>query len=572
MQNKEKIMEFQILITRRHVGLLVALLLLLMNLLVFSGEASGMKYFPMATLCILLLMDLVFAYFSYFHSITFITIMRFLCLTGVGLMVGDSATGLVDSLNNIVIFLFYMLFIAEATMLFDTTGTSSCVRLGLLYQMPFVLRFIYYWIRKPDGYVMAMVNYFSLAALNFLVIFAITTIYGKMQKDSELMLFAKDRIIDKAKDNSDKVKESQHELKELNEQLGLKKFQLEEVNRHVREINNNFNIQNKFLNLLVNVANSPRRIASVAETFKKEFDFEYAGAIFRDDFLRKNYPSHIEEYIGKDFVDDFCEFFTSDAFIDSHSGTDIDFVCNEVNYDEFPYLEECQAGSMMARAIRFGENSDYNGVCVYVLISTKTMAFENNLAILDSIFAQLSIAFENLALYRQMEQLSIRDPLSTLYNRRYMNLYFEENFIRKKDDRHVVSLAMIDIDHFKNINDTYGDRFGDIAIETVAGIVKKYAHANGGKAFRYGGEEFVVILSDVDITTAGEIFENVRREIKSTAIVSENNSAHVNVSIGVTEYPSITKDISKLIDRADKAMYYSKQHGRDQLVIDNGLD
>ena len=54
--------------------------------------------------------------------------------------------------------------------------------------------------------------------------------------------------------------------------------------------------------------------------------------------------------------------------------------------------------------------------------------------------------------------------------------------------------------------------------------------------------------------------------------VSENKSAHVNVSIGVTEYPSITKDISKLIDRADKAMYYSKQHGRDQLVIDNGLD
>lgn len=572
MYNKEKIMEFQVLISRRHVGLLVALLLLAVNLIVFSGENFGMVCFPMLMICVILLVDLFFAYFKYFHSPLFLLIMRCIYLTGTGLMIGDTSNGLVASINNTIVFLFYIMFTAEVAMLFDMSESGNTIKLSLGVQLPFIIRFIYYGISKPKGYVMSMVYYFSLSAICFLVILAILGIYGKMQKDSEKMLFAKDRIIDRAKDNSDKINESQHELRGLNEQLGLKKFQLEEANRRVNEMNNNFNVQNKFLNLFVNAANSPKLIEDVAGTFRREFNLDYAGAIFRDDFLRDNYPSHIEDYIGKENVEDFYEYFTGDAFIDSHGSAGEDFICNQVEFDDFPFLEKMQAGSIMVRAIHFGENSGYNDICVYVLISRKIMAFEDNRSVLDSIFAQLCIAFENLALYRQMEQLSICDPLSTLYNRRYMNLYFEKNIIRRNNDGQVVSLAMIDIDHFKNVNDTYGHLFGDIAIKTVAGIIKKYSQFNNGTAFRYGGEEFVILFDGMGIDRAEEVLNELRQEIKATAISDEKYSVHVNVSIGLTEYPSITKDISKIIDRADKAMYYSKQHGRDQLVIDNGQD
>ena len=570
MHNKEKIMDFQILISRRHVGLLITLLMVIMNLLVFSGEEPIMKYFPMSMICVALLIDLAFAYFKYFHSIVFLTVMRCACLLGIGLMVGDSSSGVIDGLNNLVVFMFYLLFASEITMLFDVTEISDSVRISLWLQAPFVVRCVYYIVTGASSHVMSIVTYLSLAIICFLVIFAISSIYGKMQKDSEQMVFAKERIIDKAKDNSDKVTESRQELRELNEQLGLKKFQLEDVNRQINEMNNNFNVQNKFLNLFVDVANSPKLIESVANTFKEEFDLDYAGAIFRDDFLRKYYPSNIEKYIGREFLDDFNDFFMSDAFIDSHSGVGNDFICNEINYDDFPYLEAMQAGSMMVRAIHFGESSGYNGICVYVLISRHRGAFGSNQALLDSIFAQLCIAFENLALYRQMEELSVKDPLSTLYNRRYMNLYFEKNIIKKQGSERAVSLAMIDIDHFKNVNDTYGHLFGDIAIKTVAGIIKKCAEEHDGMSFRYGGEEFVIMFDGMKIDEAKVILEDMRQEIKATAVANEQYSIHVNVSIGLTEYPSRMDDISKIVDRADRAMYYSKQHGRDQLVIDDG--
>ena len=206
---------------------------------------------------------------------------------------------------------------------------------------------------------------------------------------------------------------------------------------------------------------------------------------------------------------------------------------------------------------------------MFAMMYGRPKAFKERETILDSVFAQLESAIRNACLYKKIEELSIRDPLTGLYNRRYLNLFYNDKFISVKVE-HPVSAALIDIDHFKKINDTYGHLFGDVAIKAVASRINECAVKNGGFSFRYGGEEFVILIDDCTVNKMQEAMEDLRTTIKNTVIKDDKYSINVNVSIGITSYPDITGEISTLIDRADKAMYYSKQHGRDRITLDDG--
>ena len=171
-------------------------------------------------------------------------------------------------------------------------------------------------------------------------------------------------------------------------------------------------------------------------------------------------------------------------------------------------------------------------------------------------------------MYNRIMDLSNKDGLTGLYNRRYLNLYFNEHFVNNNINGTAVA-ALFDIDHFKLINDTYGHLFGDLALVTISDVVNKIAAQNNGLAFRYGGEEFVVLFENITLEDAVTIMERMRQSIKETPIENDKHSIFANVSVGIAVYPDTVNDVSMIIDRADKAMYYSKQHGRDRLTIDS---
>ena len=134
------------------------------------------------------------------------------------------------------------------------------------------------------------------------------------------------------------------------------------------------------------------------------------------------------------------------------------------------------------------------------------------------------------------------------------------------------TLAMLDIDHFKNINDTYGHLFGDQAIEHVSGLIRDCTEKHNGTGFRYGGEEMVVIFENKTLEETVAIMDSLRNDIKNTYIKNGDEAVCVKVSVGVSAYPETTQQINTLIDRADKAMYYSKQNGRDRLTVDGTFE
>ena len=180
----------------------------------------------------------------------------------------------------------------------------------------------------------------------------------------------------------------------------------------------------------------------------------------------------------------------------------------------------------------------------------------------DELAAELKDANEKL------RGLAFRDGLTGLYNRRFFEDQFEKELDRVNRYSRILSLVMIDIDHFKNINDTYGHPQGDIILSTVAQVFDT-AIRHPDTAARYGGEEFVIILPETDIKGAVVLAERLRVAVEKLEIQTDSEMIKVTISLGVTEYRAEKgrKSMAEVIGTADKALYNSKGTGRNKLSI-----
>ena len=178
---------------------------------------------------------------------------------------------------------------------------------------------------------------------------------------------------------------------------------------------------------------------------------------------------------------------------------------------------------------------------------------------------ELNIALQELEQANQeLAELNTRDELSGLYNRRYYNQKITAEFRRCKRNLTPLSLIIVDIDHFKNINDQYGHQVGDLCIETVAKHIQSYMKRISDVGCRYGGEEFCLILPDTELAGAVALAENIRQKVP--VINYQEQQIAVHVSCGISCYQQ-EQDASPdmLFAAADKALYKAKQQGRNQV-------
>lgn len=185
----------------------------------------------------------------------------------------------------------------------------------------------------------------------------------------------------------------------------------------------------------------------------------------------------------------------------------------------------------------------------------KSQAFDH----LEQIYAEIEQKQNELmAINLGLIELSNTDKLTGLYNRRYFSQKMSE-FIRAFEMEHVqFSLLIIDIDHFKNVNDTYGHQVGDIVLEQLAQLLKDIV-GEQGVVCRFGGEEFTIILIGHS--------QQVADDINKRAAAKEWPHIHkLTVSVGMANFTE-HDDEQSLIQRADEALYYSKEHGRNRVTI-----
>ncbi|MBL4780908.1 MAG: diguanylate cyclase [Porticoccaceae bacterium] len=167
--------------------------------------------------------------------------------------------------------------------------------------------------------------------------------------------------------------------------------------------------------------------------------------------------------------------------------------------------------------------------------------------------------------HADLEELSHRDPLTGVYNRRYMEAELDKEFQRVARYGGKLSVLFLDLDFFKKVNDTYGHQAGDQVLIEVTQRISSIVRATDCLA-RYGGEEFAIMLPETD-TSGGLVFANrVREAIEKTPVQYEEHVIAVTASLGLSEYVEGTENYDTLLDQSDKALYVAKKQGRNRVV------
>jgi diguanylate cyclase (GGDEF)-like protein len=189
---------------------------------------------------------------------------------------------------------------------------------------------------------------------------------------------------------------------------------------------------------------------------------------------------------------------------------------------------------------------------------------QSELQLLKTIMANVTTALTKARMYTEMEKLATIDGLTQIANHRKFQDIMTQELERSVRYNAPLTLLLMDIDHFKKFNDTYGHPVGDLVLQHVAKALQGSIRATDYCA-RYGGEEFVVVLIQADEAQSRILAERIRKAVESTQIPNDGKMLKVTVSIGSATCPFDGGTKQEIIDNADKAMYFSKQNGRNQV-------
>jgi diguanylate cyclase (GGDEF)-like protein len=170
---------------------------------------------------------------------------------------------------------------------------------------------------------------------------------------------------------------------------------------------------------------------------------------------------------------------------------------------------------------------------------------------------------------RTIERIGLIDPLTKIANRRGFEDRLNAEWGRSQREGMPVSILLMDIDKFKNYNDTYGHQQGDAALKAFADTASKTLLRTIDFAARWGGEEFVILLPDTDAGGAAEVAERLRKNVEATVIPTEDGGeTRITVSIGINSFiPGADTSVKEFIEKADQALYKAKETGRNRYVI-----
>jgi len=184
---------------------------------------------------------------------------------------------------------------------------------------------------------------------------------------------------------------------------------------------------------------------------------------------------------------------------------------------------------------------------------------------------QVGLSLANIRLREALRTQSIRDPLTGLYNRRHLGEMLERETRRASRAGHGLGIMMLDLDHFKKFNDTYGHEAGDTVLREAASLLAKSVRAED-IVCRFGGEEFVIILPMADIKASQARAERIRAKVRELSIVHQGQSlGTVTVSVGVAALPDHGTSSKDLLEAADAALYRAKREGRDRVVVSEAV-
>ncbi len=209
----------------------------------------------------------------------------------------------------------------------------------------------------------------------------------------------------------------------------------------------------------------------------------------------------------------------------------------------------------------------FKSIPLGVIVLATMGAFErDDVELVDHLRVDLGLAVNNALAHDRLERLAAIDPLTDAYNRRFGLGRLREEYSRAVRAEAPFGILMVDIDHFKAVNDTYGHLVGDRVLRAVAGACRRVVR-EGDVLVRYGGEEFLVLLPGAGRDDVLQIAERIRRAVSETTVEDGTSRLNVTVSVGATTFRDTVETPEALVALADRALYDAKDGGRNRLVL-----
>jgi len=179
--------------------------------------------------------------------------------------------------------------------------------------------------------------------------------------------------------------------------------------------------------------------------------------------------------------------------------------------------------------------------------------------------SQAAVAIDNAYLYEQLRTLAATDSLTRLYNHRHFMTHLDSAMKQARRHNRALSVLMLDLDHFKRVNDTYGHQQGDRVLQAFAAVMRRTARDEDVLA-RYGGEEFAAVLPETDLVGASRLAERIRNRVAELRFRHGSSVVQVTVSVGAAQITDDTRSAEELADYADQALYNAKTAGRNRVM------
>lgn len=241
-----------------------------------------------------------------------------------------------------------------------------------------------------------------------------------------------------------------------------------------------------------------------------------------------------------------------------------------VPHDGFRYRNEAagleiQVGRTASHRCHYRLTLEEQGLGELILLRRKRFS-EQELVAFESLLCCLIYPLRNALLYHQALQSAYTDPLTGVYNRTALQGIFQREWKLARRQGIPLSMLVLDIDHFKQINDTYGHAGGDRVLVKVASCLREAVRSTD-MIFRYGGEEFVILLSNTYSEGAELLAHRLRRAIHSINWLDIAPSLRITASIGVATRNQLEETPEQMFKRADEALYQAKRQGRNRVVM-----
>lgn len=399
----------------------------------------------------------------------------------------------------------------------------------------------------------------------FLILRLLVWVYVDVTNGLINRYLAQLRYVEDANAVNQQLIENQEKVKKANEQLAEQKVQLEFANTKIHNVYSEILLQNTILKLISDHHEIERLFSLIVETIRSQMNVDtFAIYLVPKAVQSRNLICQVKSMFGmkyQQFLKDKIEAGVLEPYLRNRET----YVDNHVDASQYSFVQHNEVSSLMIIPLIKAEEM----IGALYIADTKYDAFIDNVPFFEATVSSINIAIENINLYAKLEEKAIKDELTNIYNRRYLNQVCDQFIFEAIRDKTPLSVALFDIDKFKNINDSYGHLFGDEALKLVASMASELAESTGGVAGRYGGEEFVVLFPNRDLASTHEVVITYHEAVRQTAFCYENERVEVRLSVGISSFPETCQNPNDLLNYADWAMYYSKENGRDRITIDS---